>query len=283
VDSRSISSLPALIECYKQVMEMDPLPEYLLISFERLGQNHLTLLKPKPEEDVDPPRELPKAWIGVATQPVLKDLAEKLGDATTLGFRITRVYPNTLAAESGLRVGDIIVGLNGEKLQPRGMQDAGLLQREVRRLEIDEQAKLTILREGQTSDVSVTLERTRLTPQEARRDRNRDFELTVREATFFDRDENRWPPEIRGVLVEQIEPAGWAGLGGLRPGDLVQRVGDTEVQDLEDYRKAISAVTEAKPERVVFVVLRGAKTHFQYIEPDWNPVSEDNADKEDES
>ena len=29
----------------------------------------------------------------------------------------------------------------------------------------------------------------------------------------------------------------------------------------------------AQPDRVVFVVLRGVRTHFQYVEPDWNPVA----------
>jgi hypothetical protein len=29
----------------------------------------------------------------------------------------------------------------------------------------------------------------------------------------------------------------------------------------------------AQPERVEFVVLRGVRTHFPYVEPEWNPVA----------
>jgi serine protease Do len=253
-------------------MDAEKLPEYLLLEFERRGTNQITLLKPRPDKDEDPPREVPKAWVGVATQPVLTKLARQLGAPESLGFRITRVYPGTLAAQSDLKIGDIIIAVNGERLTPRGMQDAGLFQRELRRLDIDSQATLSVLRRGEKLEVPVKLERTRITPQEARRDRNPDFEMTVRELTFFDRDENRWSDDIKGVLVESVESAGWADLGGIRSGDLIQRIGDDEITGLPAYRAAMEKVGKEQPERVVVVVLRGARTRFQYLEPDWRPV-----------
>ena len=66
--------------------------------------------------------------------------------------------------------------------------------------------------------MSVDLERTQITSDEALHDQNRDFEMAVRELTFFDRDENRWSDDVQGVIVSQVEPAGWAGLGGVRSG-----------------------------------------------------------------
>ena len=286
IDGQPIADLAAFVERYEQIMDSDPLPEYLLVEFDRRGRNHITLLKPKPDKDEDPPRETAKAWIGIATQPVLKKLAKQLGQPDVRGFRITRVYPRTKAAETDLHVGDIVVALNGQELKPRGMQDAGLLGRKVRRLEINETAALSVLREGEPLDIELPLERTRITPEEARRDRNRDFELTVREVTFFDRDENRWDEDVKGVLVDHLERAGWAGLGGVRGGDLIQKIDHHEIHGLKSYRKAMEVITEAQPERVVFVVLRGVRTRFQYLEPDWSPVSGEakdrNADKEKE-
>ena len=271
IDGVTIDNLAQFADFYEEVMGRDELPEYLLVEFDRYGKNNITLLKPKPDKDIDPPREVAKAWIGVATQPVLKKLAKQLGRPDVLGYRITRVYPGTKAAECGLEVGDIIVGLNGDKLRPRGMQDVGLFQRQVRRLEIDESAQLKVLRDDQEQEIAVMLERTRLTPEEARRDRNRDFELTVRELTFFDRDSYRWDDDVRGVLVESADNAGWADLGGLHPGDLIQRINDTEIRGINSYRKVMEEIVEEQPERVVFVVLRGVSTHFQYVEPEWKP------------
>ena len=281
IDGQPVRTLADFIARYEAIMDAEKLPEYLLVEFDRRGQNQLTLLKPKPEKEEDPPPEVAKAWIGVATQPVVKKLAQQLGHADLLGFRITRVYPNTRAAASDLKVGDIVLAIGGEKLQPRGMQDVGLFERMVRLLDIDAQTTLTVLRDGQPRDVTVAPERTRLRPEEARRDVNTDFELTVRELTFFDRDENRWDEDIHGVIVLAVEPAGWAALGGLRPGDLIQRIDEREITSIQSYRAAMDAVAEHKPERVVFVVLRGVRTHFQYVEPEWRPTAGDRGTPQD--
>lgn len=276
IDGQTIQDLDALIAVYDRISNLDKLPEYMLVEFDRRGKNHLTLVKPKPDEDVDPPREVAKAWIGVAVQPVVQKLAKQLGQPDSIGFRITRVYPRTLASESEMKAGDIILELNGERLKPRGMQDAGMFHRRVRRLDIDEQAKLTIRRGDADHEVALTLERTRITPAEARRDRNRDFELIVRSVTFFDRDENRWDDSVRGVIIDRVDRAGWAQLGGLRSGDLIQRIAEFDIRGLKSYRTAMETVTEREPERVVFVVLRGVRTRFQYVEPDWSPGDQSN-------
>lgn len=269
-----VRDLSAVVERYKDIMEAETVPEYILFEFDRNGRNQVTLLKPKPDKDEDPPREVRKAWIGVDTQLVLQKLARQLGHPDHLGFRITRVYPHTVAAGSELRVGDVIVAIDGERLNPRGMQDAGVFARRVRKKSIDETATLTVYRDGQTKDIMVKLEASRETTAEARRDRNRDFEIVVREVTFFDRDDNRWDDRIQGVLVEQVESAGWAGLGGLSEDDLIRRIDKHEVRDLKSYRAAVKEVTARQPERVVFEVLRGVETRFQYVEPEWKPVLE---------
>ncbi|MFQ5422491.1 MAG: PDZ domain-containing protein [Phycisphaerae bacterium] len=274
IDAHPIADLAALVASYKRIMDSEPLPEYLLVEFDSGGKNHVTLLKPKPPEDADPPREVRKAWIGVATQPVLEKLARKLGDPETRGFRITHVYPHTLAASIDLHVGDIIVSLEGKRLKPRRMQDAGMFARRVRKLEIGKPAGLTVRRDGKNAEVSVDLEPTRVTPSEARRSRDRDFDLTVREVTFFDRDDHRWGEDIHGVIVERVASAGWAGLGGVDSGDLIRRIDSHEVTDRASFRAAMEAVKKAKPERVVFVVLRRVQTRFQFVEPDWKPMLE---------
>ncbi|MEE9297217.1 MAG: PDZ domain-containing protein, partial [Phycisphaerae bacterium] len=266
-----IDDLNGFIEQYEVIMDSDPLPEYVLINFERTGRKYLTLLKPKPEKDRDPPPELSKAWVGVALQPVLGDLAEHLGDKQTTGFWITRVYPNTLAAESDLIVGDIITHLNGKRIKPTRSEDVGRFQRAVKKLDVEDKAEIRVVRTREPLTISLQLESTRVRPDEARRDHNRDFDMRVREVTFFDRVDKRWDDEVKGVIVLSLESAGWADLGGIRFGDLIQRIDDYPVTDLDSYRQAMERITEAEPERVVFYLLRGVRTRFQYIEPEWNP------------
>ncbi|MCU0688463.1 MAG: PDZ domain-containing protein [Phycisphaerales bacterium] len=278
IDGQPVKNVGSIIDVYKKMMTAgaDKIPENMLVRFDRQGKDHVTLVKPRPRPKEDPPREVPKAWVGVAVQPVLRELAKSLGFEGTTGFRITRVYPRTVAAGSELKVGDVVTAINGEKLSPRTMQDAGQFGRRIRQLKIDEPVTLSVLREGKPVDVKLTLERTRIGPDEARKDENKDFELSVRELTFFDRDDNNWDESINGVLVESAEAAGWAGQGGLSSGDLIIRIDQTDITDIATYRKAMEEVTTRQPERVVFVVLRGVNTSFKFVEPEWKPKAVDN-------
>ena len=267
VDGKPVATLKEFAARYES-RAAEKGPEFVLIEFNRSGKDLVTVLK-RPDKDEDRTPELPKAWIGVATQPVIEKLAKQLGISGTTGFRITRVYPGTQAFDAGLKIGDIVLSINGDKLRPKGMEDVGSFQRAVRALEIDDTARLKVLRDGQAVDVSVRLERSRLAPEDAARDRDRDFEMSVREITFFDRDDNRWDDSTRGVIVIDVESAGWAGIGGLRPGDLIQRIDESVIDDLKSYRAAMENARKTKPDRMVFVVLRGVRTHFQYVEPEW--------------
>jgi serine protease Do len=274
VDGTRVADLDAMVEWYRSATSRPDPPEYFLVEFDRQGKNQLTLIKARPDKPQDPPREVPKAWIGVATQPVGPDLARMLGNQNAVGFRVTRVYPGTLAASSGLRVGDIITAIDGEPLRVRGMQDVGLFTRRVRALRIDHEATLDVLRGELSLRIPVVLERTRIGPEEARRDTNRDFELVVRELTFFDRDDNRWDDSVQGVIVVSAESGGWAALAGIAPGDLIRRIGNRPTPDLDAYRAVMDELTRLQPRLVEFVVVRNNRTFFNYAEPEWRPRTE---------
>lgn len=280
VHGTRVKSLEEFVAAYEAIAKTDPLPEFVTVEFDSNGRNMVTLLKPRADKREDPPRELPKAWIGITTQPVLRELARELGTPEAIGFRVTRIYPGTVATASELKVGDIITEINGDSVQPRGMQDAGMLNRKIRQLRSGENATLTVIRDGKPQELALELERTKLAPEEALRDTNRDFEMTVRELTFFDRDDRRWSEDTNGVLVENVENVGWAGMAGIFYGDLIQRIDTMPITDLASYRKAMEDVAKRQPERVTFVVLRGLRTQFKFAEPDWAPVVDEAPDAE---
>jgi serine protease Do len=275
IDGQPVKSTSDLVAYYEKVVGMEKPPEYVVVEYDRQGKNFLTLVKTKADKPQDPSREVPKAWLGVATQPVLQRLAERLGGTNEAGFRVTRVYPKTTAADAGIKVGDVVTAINGKKVKPRGLQDTGLFTRSVKELEVGKPAELTIVRDNAPVTLSVNTERERIGAAEAFRDSNKNFDLVVRELTFFDRDDNRWDDSVTGVLVENVENAGWAGLGGVREGDLIQRIDSTPITSLADYRKAMEAIEKARPKRVVFFVLRGVSTSFRFVEPEWGPGPKD--------
>ncbi|MBZ0111523.1 MAG: trypsin-like peptidase domain-containing protein, partial [Thermoanaerobaculia bacterium] len=62
--------------------------------------------------------ELPKAWVGLKTQVLNQELSTHLGLDGKTGFRVTQVLPWTEAERSDFRVGDVIVAVDGEALNP---------------------------------------------------------------------------------------------------------------------------------------------------------------------
>lgn len=275
IADRRIGDLDDFIAAYGELTGPDGTAAPLVVEVERRGNSLLSLLRPRPDDVDDPPRELPKAWIGVATQPLLPGIAEHLGLGEGRGFRVTRVYPGSEAEGAGLLVGDVLVGFDGEPLAPNGLSDSALFERRVRGEEIGAQVTLRVARNGEELDLPVTLERTRLKRAEARRHTDRDFELSVRELTFFDRDENRWDPEVRGVVVENVEAGGWAGLGGLRPNDLVMRLDGEEILGLKSFRRVLRDLKQRQPKRVEVLILRETRNRHQFLEPDWTPADEE--------
>ncbi|MCL4221913.1 MAG: PDZ domain-containing protein [Phycisphaerales bacterium] len=276
IDGKVVQSIRDLVDIYSQ-LDSDPnRPAYVLVEFSRGDSQLITALRTSMPDSADPPRDLPRAWLGIDTQPVVPDLARHLPSPDHLGFRITRIYPGTTAAEADLRVGEIITQINGVAVQPSAIEQAGMFGREIRRLDVGSNAILSVVRDGQTVDVAVKLERSRTRPEEAKREKNRDFGLTVRAITFFDRIDNRWTDEVRGVIVDDVERGGWAASAGILAGDLVQQIDEHEVHNLTDYNAAMKSVAEARPERVVIRVLRGPRTSFRFVEPEWTPVLEAN-------
>ncbi|MCF6226354.1 MAG: PDZ domain-containing protein [Xanthomonadales bacterium] len=273
VNGNKVVSLAELTSAYETLVGNISVEDHVLLEFTRLGRSNMTMLNMRNGEVNQHTPEVAKAWLGISVQPVLTDLAKRLGSPSATGFRITRVYPATSAAMSELAEGDIVLSLNGERVIPRGRQDSGMLHRLIRRLDIGAEAVLLVSREGKEQEVSVTLERTHLTRAEVGRQQNDDFGLLVREITFFDRDENRWQADTNGVLVEKIERAGWGQLSGIRYNDLILKIDGNEINNLADYKAELETVTQSKSERVTFLVLRGAETRFLYIEPDWFPES----------
>jgi len=288
VNNEPIESLEDLLGAYEAFIEQDKndeRPESMLVEFDRNGKSYITMLDTEEKPTPNPPRELPKAWVGVATQPVVPELAEKMGLSEPGGFRITRVYPKSSAGESDLKAGDVIIAVNDEDVKPRVAEQAGLFIRAIRELSIGDDATIRVLRGSETLVIPVELERSRTTPDEARRVNNSDFGITVRAVTFFDRDDNRWDDNVKGVIVVSTESASWAEVAGITMGSLIRKINGEDIDSTRDFEKVMDAIDSQQPERVVFEVLRGYESSFKFVEPTWKPrqleEEQEDSDQED--
>lgn len=272
VNGEPTASIRDLVRIYTEITDDPDAPEYVIVGFDRWGDAMVTAIDTIPPDPSDPPRDLPKAWLGVETQPIVPELAKLLGSPT--GFRVTRIYAGTTAAGSDLRVGDIVMTVGEIETQPNAIEQAGAFNRAVRLQTIGDPVFLKAYRNSETIDLPVTFERSPLAPEQAKRVRNRDFGLVVRALTFIDRVKMKLDDRIKGALVEGVEDGGWGSAGGLSSGDLILAIDDYEVRGTRSFEDAMEAVTEAAPDRVVFKVRRGNRVSFKFIEPEWSPQIE---------
>ena len=67
-----------------------------------------------------------RGWIGVQIQPVTDDIADSLGLKSNKGALVADAQDNSPAKAAGIKSGDVILGINGERIDgPRDLAQAG--------------------------------------------------------------------------------------------------------------------------------------------------------------
>ncbi len=206
-----------------------------------------------------------KAWLGAASQPLTPKLAARLGIKAEGGARLTRIYPGTEAEKAGLRVGDVVLALDGVEVPARRPEDADVLARQIRQYRSGTSAEFSLWREGETMTLNVVLEQQPTPAPEMPWWEDRELEFSARDIAFEDRVRLQLSTETRGVLVESAMPAGWAALAGLRSDDVVEAAGGVPVGDLEELKRARAAAVENGDEWWVLQVRRRGQTLFVEI------------------
>ena len=217
----------------------------------------------------DPGLEVAKAWLPVETQVISRDIARQLGRPDLKGFYITRVFPGSTAEKAGLKAGDFLTALDGEKLNAAGPEDEDELSTLIRQYDIGKTVELAVLRNLQPQVVSVELARSPRLKREMKKYRNDDFEFTVRDVSFFDIAEEQWDENQRGALVEDVKSGSWAELASLYVGDLIVEVNGQPITGVDSLRHQMEKDAATKLPVVKMKVLRGIHTAYLELEPAW--------------
>jgi Do/DeqQ family serine protease len=181
--------------------------------------------------------------LGVQVQSVTSDLAASLKLPNTSGALVNGVEPGGAASRAGLKQGDVITALNGEKVT-----DSNALRNRIAGTKPGSTIELEIVRNGKTETVRATLGALEPTRRRASRD-NEESEgsgfgptgmavesLTpqvARELGLSDRKE--------GVVVRDVNPDGAAASAGLQPGDVISQVNGEAVKSPNELKAALTA------------------------------------------
>ena len=245
----------------------DPVPT--VVTYERKADRFLTVVKVGITELKDPGLEVTKAWLPVETQVISRDIARQLGQPDLKGFYITRVYPDSTAAKAGLKAGDFITALDGEKLTASSQEHEDDLATLIRQYDIGKTVELTILRNNVREKIPVQLERSPRLRREMKKYRNDEFEFTARDVSFFDAAEEQWSENQQGALVEEVKSGSWAELGSLHVGDLIIEVDSQPVTNVDSLRREMQQIAANQKPVVEIKVKRGIHSKFLELEPEW--------------
>ncbi len=268
VGDRAVRNAKELRSVIEETVQPERMPLVLALTFERGNEQIVAVAKVERLDGQDTSLEARKAYLGVSTQVLVPELAAVLGVEGRKGFRVTGVASGSPAEKAGLKVGDLILAVDDVPMEASRPEDAEELTETIRQYDIGAEVELKVWRQG-LQTIKATLGPSPTSQRELRRNRDEDFEFTVRDVTVQDRDSKRLG-SVAGVLVEDVASGGWAALGKLAAGDVILSVNGTAVADLESFQKVMGEQKARKTRFVVLRVLRGTDELFLEMEADWS-------------
>ncbi|MEP3655282.1 MAG: DegQ family serine endoprotease [Litorimonas sp.] len=185
--------------------------------------------------------EVKRGRIGVVIQNVTPDLREALGLKSLDGAFIAEVGEDTPAEKAGLKAEDIIIEFNGEDIL-----DNNDLRNLVGLLQPGTRASVTYLRDGKRRTTRIEIEEAPEVDSETVTAGFDDEGNAMMEA-FDGAEITNIPADLelrggdKGVYVSKVDRSSRAYRAGLRRGDVIRRVGRTNIENLNDFEDAISA------------------------------------------
>lgn len=198
-----------------------------------------------------------RGWLGIGIQEITKELADSFGMKNTNGALVAGVEKGSPAEKAGLEAGDVILKFDGKPI-------------------------------GSSSDlpriVGATKPGKEVTLEVLRRGANKNIALSVGEMPSDDKDEARVPhgsakpePNRLGMVLRELTPQqkkklngkngvlvmnaeGASAQAGIRRGDVILAVNNTEVQSVDQFNKQVAGIQSGKT--VALLVLRGDSTLY---------------------
>jgi len=209
------------------------------------------------------------AWLGVFTQPLTPDFARYWNLDRDGGLIVSTVVPGSPADTAGLRTGDIITSFAGTPIRAKLDRDVLGFTKLVRDTGAGQPAEVNILRDGKAETLTVQLGVRPPTEQDAAEHEDKLLGITIRELTTDLRIRLNLSEDVKGVIVRRVESGSAAQVGKMMPGAIIMAFGDTPITSIEDYKKAVEALTAQRPSEITVFGRVGPATGFFRLQPRW--------------
>jgi S1-C subfamily serine protease len=208
--------------------------------------------------------------LGIFIQHITTDTAKALELKDTSGVLVSDVQKGSAAEKAGIKRGDIITAINGEKIE-----DSNVFRNKVAGTAPGTDITLSIVRDGQQQDVKAKLD---------------EFDVNaVTRSQNGEGDDNDAAPEkesgklglslqpvtpqiahqlnlnsSEGLVITDIDPTGPAAEAGLTRGDVILEINKQAVTTTEEVKAALD---KAKNGPVLMLVARQGRTIYLTVRP----------------
>jgi len=193
-----------------------------------------------------------RGWLGVVIQDITPEMAESLG--VKEGVIIAQIMPGSPADKGGLRVGDIVVEIDGQKVN-----EVRELQFKIMRTPPGKEVNMKVIREGKEIGLRVKVGEMPEDRQVGEQEQTQtDIGLMLRELT--PEEEKRFG--VKGLLVVGVAPNSLAMQSGILPGDIILQVGNRPISSVKDFQQSIEALRQGAKSNVLLLIRRRGNNLF---------------------
>lgn len=206
-------------------------------------------------------------YLGIAMNDVTPDNAHffKLKDDS--GAIVAQVTPNSPASRAGLKQGDVIAQLNGQRVA-----NGSALQVAISEMAPGTKITLGLLRDGQPSTVDVTVgeyhaKGTQLADNDSNgAPQSGKLGLAVSNLTDDARQQLQIPDNVHGVVVQNVRPGSPADDAALQPGDVILEVDRQKTNTADQFVSDVHANPAGKD--MLLLVWSKGSASYRTVRPD---------------
>jgi serine protease Do len=204
-----------------------------------------------------------RGWLGVQIQPITDEIAESLDLKDKHGALVAGVEPGSPAERGGIKPGDVIVRMNGEKLD-----DFNDLPKLVASVKAGSESTVEVERLGKTRKLKVEIGampdedvKVALAGDAESNDTPR-LGVYLAELTPEARQRYRIGKDTEGVLVAGVQQGSPASKAGIQTGNVINMVGQEVVKSPEDIISKVKQSADEKKSSVLLMVIQNGTQRF---------------------